>query len=385
MDNITKLETKYTMEDKYIASFVVHSLCDIIGFKNSVWEFNKTLYFNAGESLFISLEASLEYLYEFISYGGINRLNISEWIVSDDTLLHIAIAMGILDNNKPDEKMIEDMKKLIKISVEYMVEDKVKNRYPGVMTVTAVEKFNKKYKDQRDAPYNNRSGGNGCAMRTHCIGLAYHGEKNLDKLIFLAIESSRLTHNSPIGFLGGLASAYFTSLAIEGIDIYLWMPRLLELLNSDKIKKYIDFNNKNIVEDYYTFIDNIKRYIELRFDNGIPIVSKSTKNILFRTYFFVDNFSNKKISTDNYGTNGYSSIICAYDALLDSGDCFEKLLSYTCLTLADSDTVGAIAGGWYGILYGFGDIPGHLLKNMEQPYQKELYEIGKKFYLNFYK
>ena len=55
-------------------------------------------------------------------------------------------------------------------------------------------------------------------MRCMPIGLIYHGKKNRNKLIYISIMSSKITHNNPIGYLGGLASALFTALAFEEVD-----------------------------------------------------------------------------------------------------------------------------------------------------------------------
>jgi len=44
----------------------------------------------------------------------------------------------------------------------------------------------------------------------------------------------------------------------------------------------------------------------------------------------------------------------------------------------DSDTVGAIAGGFYGAVYGMGDVSENLLKYLEM--KKELIEISEKIH-----
>ena len=50
-------------------------------------------------------------------------------------------------------------------------------------------------------------------------------------------------------------------------------------------------------------------------------------------------------------------MIMAYDALLDCNGNWEKLIVYAILHIGDSDTIGAVAGGLYGAVYGFGDVP----------------------------
>lgn len=48
-------------------------------------------------------------------------------------------------------------------------------------------------------------------MRSGCIGLV----ENIEDVIELAIESARMTHHHPIGYLGAVVAAVFTWLAIR--------------------------------------------------------------------------------------------------------------------------------------------------------------------------
>jgi len=53
-----------------------------------------------------------------------------------------------------------------------------------------------------------------------------------------------------------------------------------------------------------------------------------------------------------HGQSGISCNLIAYDALIDAKDNFEKLIFYSIMNNFDADTIGCVAFGLYGLLYG---------------------------------
>jgi ADP-ribosylarginine hydrolase len=369
------MKDKDNFREKYIASFILHALGDTIGYKNSIWEFNYNI------QNYNDKRETIEIISEFVSLGGITNIDLSGWTVSDDTLFNYEIAKFILTiKDKLEEKNIKKLKQEIIKMINKQTELKIERGF-GLMTGNAINEWTDD-KDERHTKYNEKSGGSGCSMRTIPIGLRYYKDEDLDKLIEISIITSKLTHNSPIGFLSGLASAYFIKLAINKIDIKKWGHLLIELYESDKVKKYIDTTNDDIYFDYRSTIRVWKKYISFYFDsnNNLNLI-KIKRNLLSRLDMF-QMFNEILYPNSEYsniiGGTGPSSVIMAYSALLDCDKNWEKLTYYAMLHTGDSDTVGAIAGALYGIMYEFENVPQHLLKNIEMI--DELQEMGNKFF-----
>jgi ADP-ribosylglycohydrolase len=49
------------------------------------------------------------------------------------------------------------------------------------------------------------------------------------------------------------------------------------------------------------------------------------------------------------------------------------------LHVGDSDTIGAIAGGLFGALYGYESIPPRMINSIE--YKENIYELSKNLYI----
>ena len=371
MDN--NIDKKLNNRDKYIALFVLHALGDTIGFKNGDWEFN----YNKETDL----SSILEFVYEFIDLGGVNGIILKGWRVSDDTLYHMAIALALLHfEDKIDDKFILQLKNSLILVHNRLVHEKIDEsikRYPGYAT----EKYIQKFDLDEKISYDPATGGNGAAMRNLCVGAAFHKEEQIEMLVDVSIVSSKLTHNSPLGFLAGMTSAYFVSLAISGTHIFKWPSLLIDLLNSDMVKKHIDMTNNDVLMDYMMYIKYWKQYIESRFLNEEPLKKKIFTNLMYRIKYYYQNFV-QDTKADAIGGSGFCAMIMAYDCLVDCDGKWEKLIFYSMLHPGDSDTVGAIAGGMYGALYGFGDVPNQMLDYLEE--KNEILSIGDYFYKMYF-
>lgn len=358
--------------DKFQACMVLHALGDTIGFKNGDWEFNY------GQTN-LTPEVSNDRLFEFIELGGINQINLKNWIVSDDTIMHIATAESLLENYKS----INDFGNILAKKYVESFKD-MNNRWHGEWTKKSIPKLESGTK-WNELPYDTRAGGNGGAMRACCIGLIYHGKKRRSDLIAMSIEAGRVTHNYVVGYLGSLVSALFTAYAIEKVEIARWPFKLIALFKSGKIESYLKKTRgyDDYMRDKDIFIDRWQKYIAYRYLGKQLRFNKARRSPAYRSQSYIDNFSIKKKGENEFpGDMGQDSVIIAFDSLVDAAHepvAWEKLVVYSMLHLGDSDTTGAIAAAWYGAMFGFLDIPSNNLKYLE--YKKKLMALGEKLYL----
>ena len=272
-------------KSKYDSILLLHALGDTLGFYNGIFEFN---FFSSDQNYKITMEI----VFEFIKLGGYSGINLEKWNVSDDTMFHIAVAKSLLKINSKNSKKSKTTlldKDLLIIKKEFKtifdlisttqnekIFDLIKSnnidpdkffkyKFRGIGSTTLNNISNKDLHIKPTKSNIKTSGGNGCAMRTLCIGLVFHND--LDKLIEYSIKSSMITHINPIGFLGGLTSAYFIYLALNRIDFYKWTYMLIDLVSSSKVSSYIDETNFDMVVQYRHFLSLWSKYIEMRFDS----------------------------------------------------------------------------------------------------------------------
>lgn len=317
-----------------------HMLGDTLGYKNGEWEFN----FGLNESEW-SPNLTTEFIFQFLSLGGINDISLRNWRYSDDSILYLATLESVFHNQNNIERLGEDLKR----RYVDLIPD-LGTRHPGNTTMESLYML-------RDGVawnainYNSMAIGSGTSMRTGGIGIIFCGLRNRMKLMIASIEASRITHNSAIAMLGGFTSALFTAFAIEQVPINYWPHYLLDFIRSDFIDEYLKKSRPNeyhlYQRDRVIFIGKWEKYITLRF-NGLDVKKeqKSMNDPVRRINFLATNFSRIE-KTYFPGACADDSVIMAYDSILSCDYSFEKAVINSVLHPGDSDTVGCIALGWF--------------------------------------
>ncbi|ELR13253.1 ADPribosylarginine hydrolase [Acanthamoeba castellanii str. Neff] len=340
------------MEQRYRAAMVLGGVGDAIGFRNGKWEFLKD-----GPRIHAQLG----------ELGGISALTVNrrDWRVSDDTVMHIATAEALVD----DWESMKDLED--KLARKYVACGKdMEGRAAGEKTMETLMMMEGiiPFEGTRitpvpwnQIPYDPKGGGCGGAMRAMCIGLRFPGEANRDRLVELSIESGRMTHNHPVGFLGAFASALFTAFAVEGLPLPKWGHGLLEHL--PKAKEYLQGVGRD-VEHYAEGIDYFEKawmkYMEERglFHSDVPAFP-ARWGVVERDAFY------KKLSFDGWGGS--------------SGSSWNELLLKAALHAGDSDSTGSIAASLWGAIHGMRGVPENHYRNLE--YRDRLENLAELLYL----
>lgn len=348
-------------KDKITASLYLSAYCDKLGYLNGDMEFN----FNYSVKNDINKALSLQlYLTNYYLASGGTQMDLTDYIVSDDTLFTIATLKGVI---KGDIKK-EYVKVYDKINSE---REKFDNdiRGSGFTTMNYLEKL-KEGEDYKKFKYSVKNGGNGACMRSAPIGLLVD---DLDEIIKLSIDSGKMTHNYIIGYLGSFVNAYFTYLAMKNVEPWKWADHLLKVLNDGKIDSYIKKN----YDDYDQYKKEKQEYIEYWLEYKEKRLDKFEKQKIFidpkERFTFLMSF-NPRFKEDDFnysemGSSGLDCCIIALDSIIMSLQAnlnrefnredpssyhynTESFFYYACVHFGDSDTTGAVAGAWLGALTG---------------------------------
>ncbi|XP_072039310.1 ADP-ribosylhydrolase ARH1-like [Amphiura filiformis] len=348
------------MEERYIAAMVLSGVGDAMGFKGGSWEFTFV-----GEDIHKDLK----------KLGGIKKLHIKcdkkKWPVSDDTVLHIATAKALCTNKPIGDTLYMEFAHTYKKGSQDM-----SGRSPGGTTMENIHMFKMSDPKGYIVPFNRRGGGCGAAMRAMCIGLRYHKPEQLKDLIAIAVESGRMTHNCPTGYLGSLASALFTSYAVQNKPIREWGVGLMDTL--PKALDYVTEIGRDVEKNKETwsyFTEKWTAYLQNRglTDGQSDPTFPEPYGIKERDDFY------KSVSFSGWGgASGHDAPMIAYDAFLGASDSWEELCHRGMIHGGDNDSTGVMAGCWYGVMHGFEGVPKINYKDLE--YRDVLEDLGKELY-----
>ncbi|XP_041480040.1 protein ADP-ribosylarginine hydrolase-like [Lytechinus variegatus] len=347
------------MLSRYKAAMVLSGVGDAMGYKSGHWEFN-----------FVGTDIHKEVK----ALGGVCKLHVKlpAFPVSDDTVLHLATARALLSGKPIGDKLY------LEFAAEYRKGRlDMKGRAPGNTTTSAISRFNLAKPDGYIIPFNKRGGGCGAAMRAMCIGLRYPRPDQLQDLIMVSVESGRMTHNCPTGYLGSFAAALFTSYAIQGVPVISWGRRLVAEL--PKVLDYVRSVGRDVKENeeaWPYFTDKWTSYLHERGIDGDGVTNArfpDKYDVVERDAFY------KSLSFRGWGgSSGHDAPMIAYDALLGCEWSWEKLCLAGMLHGGDNDSTGVMAGCWWGAICGMDQVPECNFKNLE--YRSQLEELGEKLY-----
>ncbi|KAL8561660.1 hypothetical protein ACOMHN_001392 [Nucella lapillus] len=327
------------MDERYEAAMVLSGTGDSLGYKNGSWEF---------------CHSGLEISKELKSLGGLKAIKVKlpKWMVSDDTVMLLATgeALALCSGGGDREALFHKLAEKYKECMRDM-----NGRAPGKMCMEAVHKLKPLRKKGYQIPFNARGGGCGAAMRSMCIGLRYPRPEDINDLVVVSVESGRMTHHHPTGYLGSLASALFTSYAIQGKPLREWGCGLLDTL--PLALTYVTETGHSVGEnkkEWAYFTKAWKDYLTLR-----KILDGKSDPVFPEPFSFPerDQFYNSVSYSGWGGSSGHDAPMIAYDALLGANWDWAELCNRSMFHGGDSDSTGIIAACCYGATKGFEGVP----------------------------
>ncbi|KAE8625738.1 hypothetical protein XENTR_v10006375 [Xenopus tropicalis] len=346
--------------EKFKAAMILAGTGDALGYKNFSWEMCASG---------VKIQEELKQL------GGLENLVLpaDKWPVSNNTLMHIATAESLVS----DYWSLEDLyREMVKHYVD--VVDKLQGRRPDPATIEGCANLKPdNYLLAWHTPFNEKGSGFGAATKAMCIGMKYWKPGRLETLIEVSIESGRMTHNHPTGFLGSLCTALFTSYAIQEKPVVQWGRDMMKVLPmaEEYCKKTIR-HMAEYQEHWFYFEAKWQFYLEER-----EIAEENENKPKFPDKYDAeerDKTYRKWSSEGRGGRRGHDAPMIAYDALLGAGDDWKELCNRATFHGGEGGATGSIAGCLYGLLYGISKVPKNLYEQLEM--KERLETLGEKLY-----
>ncbi|XP_067298989.1 inactive ADP-ribosyltransferase arh2 isoform X1 [Pseudorasbora parva] len=299
---------------------------------------------------------------ELGALGGLEALKLDpdQWPLSDGALMLMTTAEALVT----DYWCLEDLyRELVRLYVGAMVS--LQGRAPEPSTAQACANLKpNNFLLAWHTPFNEKGSGHGAATKGVCVGMRYWQPERLDNLVEVSIETGRMTHNHPIGFLGSLCTALFASYAIQGKPLQSWGRDLLTVI--PKAEEYCRKTIRHMAEyqeKWFYFEAKWQFYLEER---GI---ADGESRASFPEPYDADETDKmyKRWSSEGCpGSQGHDAPMIAYDALLAAAHTGRICGRRAVLHGGESSATGLIAGVLFGLLYGLGPVPVGLYQDLDR-------------------
>lgn len=352
-------EEETSLAKRFEASMVLAGVGDAIGYKNGEWEFCRS-----GPRIHEHLQA----------LGGIEKIKVNPqmWMISDDTVMHIATAEALVSPwNEDKEKLYSTLAQKYIDCMRDMA-----GRAPGLTCGASVHMLKPGRPKGYYIPFNPQGGGCGAAMRSASIGLMYSKPEELQMLVEIAIESGRMTHNHPTGYLGSLATALFVSYSVQRKPLKSWGQGLMETL--DLAWSYVKLSGRDVKENKKAW-----SYFEQKWNDYLAIrgIADGESEPRFPEDYGIkerDAFYRSLSFSGTGGASGHDAPMIAYDACLGCKGSWKELCLRGMLHGGDSDSTGITVGACWGAWHGFKGVPEGHYKNLE--YRDRLSKLAKELH-----
>lgn len=366
---------------------------DRIGHNNGNWSLSHGNFDEYTDGI-ITYNDTVNRIIDFINKGGVNTMFLS--IYKNSELIDIMIGackLMLKYEGKCDEKYKKYFLKTLH-DIYLKIKDSETNH--RLFLVKTIKYHENNYENVSDIIMDyEQSASNRICVISMIAGLVL-GQNNYTKNDFddFMFNMLPMIDSNPYSILGAHMMALFAYYSIKNINIKLWpiymINEILDAVEKNKYsmisenifmimeycnawKEHIETrfkikdttNNKiNTYDETLSVEENNARYTK---ENVKLIKIKSLSNPVSRA-----NYHNKfRLKIDRYPADTAAPLtFIVYDAVLDCGGIWEKLLMYSALSIGDSSAVGSMAAMLYGSYYNRNDFNMDIMDIMYRDYPK---------------
>jgi ADP-ribosylarginine hydrolase len=293
----------------------------------------------------------------------------SGWMVSDDTVQHLATLQALVDcagalpaKSPASSDAVEADMVAFNAVMTSMARHHVSSwsdmsgRAPGGTCGRGIDRLSAAGATWDTAvPFKNSSNaGCGSAMRAMALGAVFHKESDEELLVAIAAESGALSHHSVAGCAAAVVSAVGCALGVRGVPVGAW-PAHITTTTLPLCSKYLETRGGGrgvpaaIIERHMATFSKSWEAAAASTPAGGAVMSRAVAESA--------SARDARYRSLGHGWDAISSVFISWDALQAADGSWEKFLLYGAAHGGDSDSTAAIGGAWFGALYGFKGVP----------------------------